>query len=70
MVRLTSHMSYNQVRGYIGGANIEKINYYLTSVKFMCETLDEIHAAQIANIIAKMRKESQLKKQISAIAWK
>jgi hypothetical protein len=32
----------------------------------MCETLDEIHAAQLANIIAK-RREAKMK-QIPAIA--
>jgi hypothetical protein len=32
----------------------------------MCETLDEIHAVQLASIIAKMRKES--KKPIPAVA--
>ena len=34
----------------------------------MCETLDEIHAVQLANIIAKMRKDSKHEKPIPAVA--
>jgi len=35
----------------------------------MCETLDEIHATQLAAVIARMRKESKVQeKPIQAVA--
>lgn len=36
----------------------------------MCETLDEIHAVQLANIIARMRKEAKAsgEEQVAAVA--
>lgn len=35
----------------------------------MCETLDEIHAVQLANIIARMRRETKAsREQAAAVA--
>ena len=34
----------------------------------MCETLDEIHEAQFAAVIAKMRKEKSKQKSVEIIA--
>jgi hypothetical protein len=36
-------------------------------ITIMCETMDEIHAVQLANIIAK-RREAKIAKQIPAVA--
>lgn len=34
----------------------------------MCETLDEIHEAQLAALLAKMRKEAKKEKPIEVVA--
>jgi len=46
------------------------IQFYINPkiLLFMCETLDEIHEAQLAAVIAKMRKERAKKDTVEIIA--
>lgn len=44
-------------------SKVKSVKYLQKYDYYMCETLDEIHEAQLAALLAKMRKETKAKQE-------